>query len=480
MSELELALSLPRPRLVVQESPRCELVGKNAGSAPLQVARPGLHPEWPTLEVRGPGEDDERAFTPEARWRARPIPMWPGETSIMELAAGAERREQVRLLDRIELPRAGRYTIEATELVGEVWSRSAPVELEVAPLRPTATTRPIDEGGAWSMAWVQEMEGAPSELHVRVLRSVRGRVVPVTAFRAAGPVSKEARPTLSAAPPGATPSARFLAWVERGRGGDLLRWTSVLAEPEDDAAAVTLPADSTLLGTLALLDPERPRALALTLADGSLLPTWIGEAEPAAGAAVRVPFGAPVWSDVVVGPDRRATLVALASGGDGALTLHALPVNDGVPGTTVTLGVCKGALAAGAATVDATGRVRGAVLTWFAKREGEVAVPLLTRFTIEVDGRARLETPALWPWDRRWRADEALLRLDAAGAPHLLVREAEVGWLQAGPLALPRPCVPSGSDVVALDLLFVNGTTPVVLATHASTGVGDLAREEVR
>jgi hypothetical protein len=478
MSELELALSIPRNTLVVQESPRCELVGRNAGSAPLKVARPGLHPEWPTLEVRGPGEGDERAFTPEERWRARPVPMWPGETSIMELAAGAERREWVRLLDRIDLPRVGRYSIEATELVGEVWCRSAPVELEVAPLRPIASTRPIDEGGVWSMAWVQEMEGAPSELHVRALRSVRGRVVPVAAFRAAAPISKEARPALSAPPLGATPPARFVAWVERGRGGDLLRWTSVLAEPSDDAAAVVLPADSTLLGTLALVDPERPRALALTLADGSLLPTWIGEAEPTVGAAVRVPFGPPVWSDVVVGPDRRATLVALAEE-EGALKLHALPVSDGVPGAIVTLGVCKGAFAAAAATVDATGRVRGAVLTWFAKREGEVAVPLLTRFTLEVDGRARLETPALWPWDRRWRADEALLRLDAAGAPHLLVREAEVGWLQAGPLALPRPCAPPGSDVVALDLLFMN-ETPVVLATDPSTGVRDLAHAEVR
>lgn len=469
---LELTLSIPRATLVVQESPRCEVVGRNADATPLQVARPGLHPEWPTLEVRGPGPEDERAFTPEQRWRATPIPMWPGETSVMELAPGAERREQLRLLDRVDLPRVGRYTLEAVELVGEVWSRSEPVELEVTPLRPLASTAPIDEGGGWSMAWVQE--GTPCSLHVRALRSVRGRIAPVAAFQAAALVPKDARPALSASPPGTTPCARFAAWVARGRGGDLLRWTPVLAEPEADAAAAPLPADSTLLGTLALLDPARPRALALTLADGAVLPTWVGE-EPASGAPVAVPFGPPAWSDVLVGPDQRATLVALVEA-PGGLGLTVLGWRDGAPaGAPLALGTIKGSLAAAAATVDATGRVRGAVLTWFAKREGETPVPLLTRWTLEPDGRARVETPALWPWDRRWRATEALLRLDAAGAPHLLVREAEGAWLQAGPLTLPRPCLPAGTPVVALDLLLVGGTTPVIVATDPDTGLRDLA-----
>ncbi|MBX3467545.1 MAG: hypothetical protein KF878_11705 [Planctomycetes bacterium] len=465
---LELSLHLPRPALVVQESARCAVTLRNDGDAPVTVANAGLHPEWPTLVVRGPGEGDERAFAPEDRWQRPPIPERRGDGPERALAPGEERRDVFALLDRADLPRVGVYEVEAVERVGEERLVSAPRQVEVRPLRPRAATPPVSEPGQWSMAWVQDDD--PPALHVRVLRAVRGEVRPVTAFRAAAPVEADAWPALTAPPPGAPAAARLVAWPE----GSVLRWVDAGAEPWSEPGEVDLVAGARLLGPLAALDPARPRALALALYRRALLSAWVGEA-PGRGASIDVPFEAPAWSDVLTGDDGRAWVVALDTGA-GPPRGHLLAWAEEGPGERLALGPFKGALAAAAAAALPGGRLAGAVLTWFARREGEEPAPLLTRWRYEAALGVRLETPALWPWDRRWQVTEARLRLDPAGAPHLLAREAGAGWLYAGPLQPPAPC----PEVVRRadhppDLVFAPGLGPALLAVDPARGLVGLA-----
>ncbi|MCO5165328.1 MAG: hypothetical protein M9894_03045 [Planctomycetes bacterium] len=461
---LELSLHLPRPALVVQESARCAVTLRNLGDAPVTVANAGLHPEWPTLVVRGPGQGEERAFAPEDFWRRPPIPEAPGEGPERVLAPGEERREVFALLDRASLPRAGTYELEAVERVGPDRITSAPAALEVRPLRPRAAPAPVDEPGQWAMAWVQDDD--PPALHVRVLRAIRGEVRPFTAFRVAAPVDPDARPALTAAPPGVPAAARLVAWLE---GGDL-RFADAGAEPTAPPGEVDLVAGARLLGPLAALDPERPRALALAMFRRALLSAWVGEA-PGRGASVEVPFEAPAWSDVLTGDDGRAWVAALDTGA-GAPRGHLLAWGEEGPGERLDLGPFKGALAAAGAVALPGGRLAGAVLTWFARREGDDALPLLTRWRLEPGLGVRVEAPVLWPWDRRWQVTDPRLRLDPAGAPYLLVREAGLGWLRAAPLQPPAPCPAAvrGADHPP-DLVFAPGLGPVLLAVDPEVGL---------
>ncbi|MCW8137660.1 MAG: hypothetical protein KIT58_02020 [Planctomycetota bacterium] len=385
-TELELSLHLPRPALVVQESARCVVTLKNLGDAPVTVANAGLHPEWPTLVVRGPGEGEERSFAPEDGWRRPPIPEAPGEGPERALAPGEERRDVFALLDRAALPRAGTYELEAVERVGPDRITSPPAALEVRPLRPRAAPPPVSEPGQWSMAWVQDDD--PPALHVRVLRAIRGEVRPVTAFRVAAPVDADAWPAhcnllqarrarLSPGPGGGERplGRRRRGAVDRAGRGDL--------PPARLSARSRLTRRARALG-----QPWRSTA-ARCSRRGSVRrrggrPIDVPSRRPPGATCSRATTGAPgSWAlDTGAGLGSRSPPRLERGGPASGWRWGRLAAPWWPPPRRLLPG---GRLAA------------GAVLTWFARREGEEPAPLLTRWRRGGPRRAAGD-PALWPW----------------------------------------------------------------------------------
>lgn len=455
--------------LVVQESPRCEVVVTHEAAAPLDLPTE-LHPEWPTMRVKGPGPDDVVEVAPEERWGGRPpIPFRSGTGPVVQVAPGAGRPIVFDLLSRLDLPCAGVYEVSALVGAGGAVVESAPVRFDVAPVRPLAVTPAVAEAGVWSAAWVQD--GEPPRLYVRTLALGRGqartrRLVPVAE------VPREARPVLSSAGPATADAGtprRLVAWRE---GADL-RWADASDDRGADAAVGELGlgrAVGDLVAPLAI-EPGRRRALGVVLRDATVRPVWLGD-EPAVGETAVDLGGRPAAVEVLVGSNGGAVVLAHVPA-DGAVQVRLLAWPPrGEPPAPRTVATCKGTFAAAAGAIDAEGWTRGATLTWFAKRPGEAPVPTLTRWTVDPSGAAKVEVPALWPWDRRWAIEEVSLRLDPAGAPHLLAREATLGWLHAAPLRTPAPALPEGAPCVGpLDLVFADGRA-LVLVHDPARGLG--------
>lgn len=494
---MKLELSVSRPRLVLLESAPAALVITNDGPEPVSAPNPALNGKLPIFRVRGPGPDDVLEHEPFAALATRGVRLLPSgddDQPDVSLAPGEQVRLEFDLLERLTLPRPGRYEVEA--LLRSPFERdgppptevaSAPVALEVEPLDPCWVSPTHGHGGFDDLAfvgWTQRpTETGPAAVHVRSLEVFRGRVMPRLSFRA-GDAPADARPLVSTSARGeALEGARVVAWI----AGDALCWVRFgerAPAADVEPARVRVGSGAQLLGPPVVEpavgeQPERVRAFVRGADDAaraiSLTPG------PQDEATVSLPS---VWSHVVA-PRRGGPRVLTIASGPAGVELHAVAW-DASPRLGARLAAWKGELAAAAAVVDDQDVVHGALLTWFRKRPTEAPSLIGVRWRLDAaTGRFEAGAPRLCAWDRRLGTPPITLRLDGRGEPYALFQDEQGRWQLAASLNAPRLLFPepdADGDVAApapepepvgpIDVMFFNaGTAPFLLVHEADRGL---------
>ncbi len=472
---MRLTLSCATTRVVVGESPPCALELHNDEAAPVEAPRMELDRAAPVFRVRGPGDADVATHTPAASFGRRgikPMPRWPEDRPQVTLAPGETRREEFDLLERVVLPRPGRYVVEATLTRGDppVEVASTPLELEVGPVAPRHLAPAHGRSGfdhQVFLAWVQD--GEPAGVHVTAFEARRGRTLPRVSFRA-GDADPDARPLISTS--SGSPPRRVVAWLREG----VLRWTAFGRQapaPEPPATLVTGP-DTQLLGA-PLVDAETGLTRAFVRLPGGAVRALDLDGGGAETAEVDLPAAA--WSHLLA-PERGGPRLLVATAGP-EVALHALAW-DAAPRQAQRLGAWKGELAAAAAVLPPDeDAVRGVVLLWFRRRPEDEPTLVGVRWRLDLeDGRFEASTPQRCGWDRRLGAPPLTLRLDGRGEPHLLACDDEGAWWYAASFGVPGRLFPDDGPtppprpVGPVDLVFAAaGRVPLLLHHEADAGL---------
>lgn len=459
---LTVKIAFEKAELLYQEDSLFTVTLRNAGAQDLQVADPATVHSSLVLKTIDAKSGVERLWSvPREGLQPPPKenPLPPGKTL-----------ERAESLQRLAALSPGEYEISVlyTANAGALKAESNGVRVKIAPTTPRNLVLDSVQLDVPSGFWVHLGEDGPRIVRAR-FDTRTGEVKGLLRVAKAG---LKTLPVPSRPPNGVWVDGHWVAWIE---GGD------VFAAHADARLGVSAPlklalppGESALVHPLYTDPPAKPDvrpagALLLLVStpgrDGfRLLPCSLGD-RASAGAAIDVPGPAPAWIASFARSDKRR-LVVFAQEKGGIVTLSTLPWTGGAPRKLAEL---KGEFAGAGVTADLkTDLLRGSVLV----RLGLAEHAALERTDFELGAKDEF-TPKPAGRIAAPMGDsftEAKVRLSRGGGVAALLKDQKGQWHVydgKAPSLLPDPWK---TTPYPLDLAFMGGDEPVLVAGYKDAG----------
>lgn len=465
-------LSLAKTRLLWPQSTVVRATLVNDTDAPLEDVNREHYRAEPAVGVTA-------IETREGRWFSQSLP--PGaDPPSLTLAPGETLDVSFDLARRATIPGPGAYEVR----VRFAWEggkvETPPALVEVLPGAPetwSLSTRTGTQIGDALCAWVHHAREAPALWLTTIETTMSGALGESVVLAALPDV---VFPVLSV-PPATVPSRVWVGWTFEGE----LRYVTY-ANGARGGGAVALDRDDWQLIPPLLEDPPSERAPSAEALLVSVDPDayWLRVARLEEGAApeepVRVEGAGPVWARTAYRSDGSRATVLLHPGAlyDGRPVVSAAVSRwkrGAAPGAPVSLATWMGALSAADLLLRHDDRVVGAALL-----DQGAGRYVLQRWSIDREGRYAEDPPRALAWPPEVAIDDAMLRVDAFGEPHVLLRTMSDGrWFWCSPAGFSS-LETASEDARPVDIVFVGQTTPAVLQAVPGRGLSIVPTASVR
>lgn len=179
--DIEIKLTCARTELVIGEDTPLIISVAHTGSKSVTIPDIERDPDWPKLRVRDITRGTERTYGPHDLERTHQHEFLLPQSSISEtLEPGGVAQREDRLLRWIEIPTAGKYEITALVSIAKGTVASAPILVDVLPLKLHAATLSGPDGSSMPIrncVWVHEgTDGAVVLLSMVALTDEHARV----------------------------------------------------------------------------------------------------------------------------------------------------------------------------------------------------------------------------------------------------------------------------------------------------------------
>jgi hypothetical protein len=322
--ELEIKLICARTELIIGEDTPISISVINSSSKSLPIPDIERDPDWPKLRVRDVLQGTERTYGPQDLERAHQHEFLPPPRSVtMTLDAGGSARRDDRLLRWIEIAHAGTYEIAALMPGAKGPVASAPINVNVLPLKLHAATFSAPDASSIPMrncVWVHE--GTNGAVVLFSMISFHEGEARVDFSERVTEVAEFVTPIPSIAPRARLYPAHWFAWIfSRGLGG------LYFLQQSPGPSAIPRPIESGQLLSPGLLDwtgatRDKPGRVQVAVWHASPEQPRIGfylfqpDASIAVGSPVQVSPGDLRWSGAVMMNDGEGRMVLVMQRND--------------------------------------------------------------------------------------------------------------------------------------------------------------------